>query len=125
MYQKFFKRILDFSLALVGLILFSPIIITLIILLIFANRGKPFFFQKRPGKNAKVFTIIKFKTMRDLKEGDTNNVHSLNRITPAGAIIRKYSLDELIKEMTEADLEIFRREKLLKDSGYSNIQPHE
>lgn len=59
------------------------------------NNGKPFFFQQRPGKNEKIFKIIKFKTMRDLKPGDEANIHSLNRVTKLGAFIRKYSIDEI------------------------------
>ncbi|MEW4924524.1 sugar transferase [Algibacter sp. 2305UL17-15] len=97
MYKKFFKRILDFSISLVALILLSPVIVTLIILLLFANGGKPFFFQKRPGKNTKIFTIIKFKTMRDPKNNESELINQEQRITKVGAFIRKTSLDELLQ----------------------------
>jgi undecaprenyl phosphate N,N'-diacetylbacillosamine 1-phosphate transferase len=97
MYKIFFKRILDFSISLVGLILLSPVIVTLIILLMFANKGKPFFFQKRPGKNTKIFTIIKFKTMKDPKNNESELINQGQRITKIGAIIRKTSLDELLQ----------------------------
>ena len=62
-----------------------------------ANRGKPFFFQKRPGKNAEIFTIIKFKTMRDPKNNESELVNQEQRITRIGAIVRKTSLDELLQ----------------------------
>jgi lipopolysaccharide/colanic/teichoic acid biosynthesis glycosyltransferase len=91
MYKKNFKIILDFLISLIALIVLSPIIIILIILLTFANNGKPFFFQKRPGKNTKIFTIIKFKTMRDPKANEEQ------RITKIGAFVRKTSLDELLQ----------------------------
>ena len=97
MYKGFFKRVLDFFGALIGLILFSPFILILIILLMFSNNGKPFFFQKRPGKNGEIFTIIKFKTMRDPKEKDGELVNQLERITKVGGFVRKYSLDELLQ----------------------------
>lgn len=67
MYKNFFKRILDFTLALIGLILVSPVFVVVTIGLFFANNGKPFFIQTRPGKDEKLFKIIKFKTMNDKK----------------------------------------------------------
>lgn len=97
MYIKFFKRFLDFLIALVALILLSPLIITLIVLLLFTNKGQPFYFQKRPGMNAEIFTIIKFKTMRDPKNNESELVNQEQRITKIGAIIRKTSLDELLQ----------------------------
>lgn len=97
MYKKFFKRILDFSISLVALIFLSPVIITLIILLMLVNKGKPFFFQKRPGKNAKIFTIIKFKTMKDPKNNESELINQEQRITKVGAFVRKTSLDELLQ----------------------------
>lgn len=97
MYKSFFKRFLDFSISLVALIILSPLIIILIILLVFANKGKPFFFQKRPGKNSKIFTIIKFKTMKDPKKDESELINQEQRITKVGAFIRKTSLDELLQ----------------------------
>lgn len=97
MYQKYFKRIGDFLAALIALIVLSPVIIILIILLMFVNNGKPFFFQKRPGKNEKEFSIIKFKTMRDPKDEDGELLDQEERLTKVGEFIRKTSLDELLQ----------------------------
>ncbi len=61
------------------------------------NNGKPFFLQERPGLHGQIFKIIKFKTMKDLKNGSTVDVHHPSRITKLGSVIRKYSLDELLQ----------------------------
>lgn len=95
MYKSFFKRILDFFAALIGFVLLSPIFIAVMIGLFFANQGKPFFFQKRPGKNASLFNIIKFKTMNDRKGIDGQLLSDEVRLTKIGAIVRKTSLDEI------------------------------
>jgi len=97
MYRLFFKRILDFFASLSGLLVLSPFLVVLVVLLFFTNKGKPFFLQSRPGKNGKLFNIIKFKTMLDLDPNKEEDVHSPNRITKVGAFIRKYSLDEILQ----------------------------
>ena len=97
MYKKFFKRILDFLIVLVGLIVLSPLVIILTILLTFFNSGKPFFFQKRPGKNGKIFKIIKFKTMNDNRDHNGELLPDMERITKVGKFVRNYSLDELLQ----------------------------
>jgi len=68
MYSKIFKPTFDFLVALIGLLVLSPIFLLVMLGLTIANNGKPFFFQKRPGKNEKIFSIIKFKTMNDKKD---------------------------------------------------------
>ena len=72
MYKNYIKHLLDFIIALIGFLLLSPIFIFVTIGLFFANNGKPFFFQTRPGKNEKLFKIVKFKTMNDKKDADGN-----------------------------------------------------
>ncbi|PKV50995.1 lipopolysaccharide/colanic/teichoic acid biosynthesis glycosyltransferase [Aquimarina sp. MAR_2010_214] len=97
MYNPYIKRMLDFVLSFFGITLLSPVILMLVLILVIVNKGKPFFFQLRPGKNGELFKIIKFKTMSDLKSGDEHNEHNVSRITKAGAFIRKYSLDEILQ----------------------------
>ena len=95
MYKIFFKRILDFSVALLGLVVLSPLLLIVTIALYFANEGKPFFFQLRPGLNGEVFKIIKFKTMNDKKDAAGNLLPDGKRLTKVGSFVRKTSLDEL------------------------------
>ena len=95
MYKNFFKPTLDFLVALIGLLVLSPIFLFVMIALAIANNGKPFFFQKRPGKNEKIFSIIKFKTMNDKKDANGNLLSDAERLTPIGTFVRKTSLDEI------------------------------
>ena len=95
MYKNIIKRLIDFTAAFLGLIIFSPVFIIVTIGLYFANDGKPFFFQARPGLKEKIFNIIKFKTMNDKKDTNGNLLSDAERLTPIGAFVRKTSLDEL------------------------------
>ncbi|WP_159800591.1 sugar transferase [Flavobacterium sp. MK4S-17] len=95
MYKFFFKRVIDFTAALIGLVILSPILLIVIILLSIQNNGKPFFFQERPGKNAKPFYIIKFKSMTDARDNEGKLLPDNERITKLGKIVRKTSVDEL------------------------------
>ena len=95
MYKIIFKSILDFLIALTGLLFLSPLFLVITIALYFANQGKPFFFQSRPGKNGAVFKIIKFKTMNDKKDSDGNLLSDAERLTKTGIFVRKTSLDEI------------------------------
>lgn len=95
MYKKIIKRFLDFIIALIGLILILPLFVLVIVGLFFANDGKPFFFQIRPGKNGRLFKIIKFKTMNDKKDSEGNLLSDDYRLTKIGAFVRKTSLDEI------------------------------
>lgn len=95
MYPNLFKQIIDFILALLGLLLLSPILLIVWFFLLFANDGKPFFFQSRPGKGAKLFKIIKFKTMNDRKDENSNLLPDHLRLTKVGSFVRKTSLDEI------------------------------
>ena len=95
MYKNGVKRIIDFLASFFGLLLLSPILIVIAAVLYFQNDGKPFFFQERPGKDAKPFKIVKFKSMTDSRDVSGNLLPDNLRITKAGAFIRKTSLDEL------------------------------
>jgi len=100
MYKLFFKRLIDFFFSLLGLLIFLPIFLVLIVVLGIVNKGLPFFYQKRPGKNGKIFTIIKFKTMTDEVDKDGNLLPDLERMTKVGNFVRKYSLDEIPQLLT-------------------------
>lgn len=97
MYRNFIKPVGDFIVALLGLIILSPIIIVTTILLATANRGNPFFFQKRPGKNSNIFLLVKFRTMNNKRDANGNLLPDSERITKVGGIIRKLSLDEILQ----------------------------
>ena len=121
MYKHFLKRVLDFCISLLALIIISPILLVITIWLHFANKGAGaltsskqggakeksvrarlsawfapvFFFQERPGKDEKIFKIIKFKTMTDERDADGNLLPDKDRITKVGMFVRKTSIDEL------------------------------
>jgi len=96
MYKHFFKRILDFCISLIALICISPILLVVTIWLHFVNKGAGVFFtQERPGKNAKIFKVIKFKTMTDERDADGNLLPDAQRLTRVGRIVRSLSIDEL------------------------------
>lgn len=95
LYNKFLKYVLDFLIASSVFFVLSPIFITVTILLLFANQGKPFFFQKRPGKNGRIFSIVKFKTMNDKKDQKGTLLNDENRLTKVGKLLRQTSLDEI------------------------------
>ena len=95
MYRKLFKRLIDILIASSLLIILSPIILIVTVVLIFTNKGKPFFYQDRPGYKEKKIRIVKFKTMTDKKDNEGNLLPDKDRITNLGNIIRLSSLDEL------------------------------
>jgi lipopolysaccharide/colanic/teichoic acid biosynthesis glycosyltransferase len=96
MYKNFFKRFFDFCIALVALIIISPILLVITIWLHFANKGAgAFFFQERPGKDAKLFKVIKFKTMTDERDAEGNLLPDAERLTKVGKFVRSTSIDEL------------------------------
>lgn len=95
MYQLFFKRLLDILVSLIVMVLTSPIVLISFFILMYQNKGKVFFFQERPGLHQKAFRIIKFKTMTDSKDEEGKLLPDNQRITKAGKIIRKLSIDEL------------------------------
>lgn len=96
MYKNYLKRILDFGIALIVLVVISPLLLAVTIWLHFANKGAgAFFLQERPGKNAKIFKIIKFKTMTDERDTDGNLLPDELRLTKVGNFVRSTSIDEL------------------------------
>jgi len=94
-YRFFIKRSIDFFGALVLLIVLLPVFLIVMILLAIANQGNPFFVQQRPGKRERIFKILKFKTMNDLKNSSGKLLPDSKRLTKMGRIIRKTSLDEI------------------------------
>ncbi|MEB8330290.1 sugar transferase [Flavobacteriaceae bacterium KMM 6897] len=95
MYMHIIKRIMDIVLSLFILVLLSPVIIIVFIILFFTNNGRPFFYQSRPGKDEKLFKIIKFKSMNDKKDKDGELLPDAKRLTKVGLFVRKTSLDEI------------------------------
>ena len=96
MYKHFFKRLLDLFISGIALLLIGWFIVLVAIFLHFANKGAgAFFFQERPGKDEKIFKIIKFKTMTDERDKDGKLLPDKDRLTKVGAVVRKLSIDEL------------------------------
>jgi lipopolysaccharide/colanic/teichoic acid biosynthesis glycosyltransferase len=96
MYKHFFKRVIDFTIALVALLIIWPILLVVYIWLTIANKGAgAFFYQERPGKDEKLFKVIKFKSMTDERDADGKLLPDADRLTKAGRFVRSTSIDEL------------------------------
>lgn len=96
MYKHFFKRLIDFTIALVALSIIWPFLLIVTIWLHFANKGAgAFFFQERPGKDGKIFKVIKFKTMTDERDANGELLPDADRLTKVGSFVRSTSIDEL------------------------------
>ena len=96
MYKHFFKRFLDFWISLIVLICISPILLVVTVWLHFANKGAGvFFFQERPGKDGRIFKVIKFKTMTDERDAAGRLLPDAQRLTKVGRLVRSTSIDEL------------------------------
>ena len=126
MYKTYIKGILDFSIAFVGFLIVLPVVLIITLVLVIINNGKPFFFQTRPGKNEKLFKIVKFKTMNDKKDENGQLLPDENRITFLGKMLRKTSLDELpqLINVLKGDMSLIGPRPLLVEylSLYSNEQ---
>ena len=95
-YRNYIKRALGFTIALIALVCLSPLLLIVTVWLHFANKGAgAFFFQERPGKNAKIFKIIKFKTMTDERDANGELLPDEKRLTRVGRFVRSTSIDEL------------------------------
>ena len=96
MYKHFFKRVIDFTLSLLALLVIWPILLVIYIWLTIANKGAgALFYQERPGKDEKIFRVMKFKSMTDERDADGNLLPDKDRITAVGRFVRKTSIDEL------------------------------
>tara|TARA_R110001606_G_scaffold24223_3_gene80424 strand:- start:2816 stop:3421 length:606 start_codon:yes stop_codon:yes gene_type:complete len=115
MYKNFFKRFFDVVIGIIGLVLFFPFFVIVFIALIISNKGTPFFYQKRPGLHAKIFKIIKFKTMNDKRDKNGHLLPDAKRLTKVGQFVRKTSLDELpqILNLLKGDMTIIGPRPLL------------
>ena len=115
MYAKFFKRMIDFVLSLIALIVLSPVLLILIILGAIKMKGNPFFTQLRPGKDEKIFKLIKFRTMTNEKNKDGNLLPDEQRLIKYGRILRATSLDELpeLLNIIKGDMSIIGPRPLL------------
>ncbi len=126
MYKNYIKRLFDFLAAFFGLLLLSPIFIIVTIGLYFVNQGKPFFFQSRPGKNERIFKIVKFKTMNDKKDAEGNLLPDAERLTKIGSFVRKTSLDEIpqLINVLKGDMSLIGPRPLLPQylSLYNEVQ---
>ncbi|MEL0650334.1 sugar transferase [Algibacter sp. TI.3.09] len=120
------KRFLDFIIAFTALLLLAPIFFVVFVCLLIANQGKAFFYQQRPGKNEKIFKIIKFKTMNDKKDANGEFLPFDQRVTKIGNFIRKYSLDEIpqLINVLKGDMSLVGPRPLLTDylPLYSEVQ---
>ena len=117
MYRHFLKRVIDLLVSTVAFLVLLPVFIMLTILLFFANQGKPFFFQLRPGKNERIFRVIKFKTMNDRRDKQGNLLPDEKRLTGLGKFVRKTSLDELpqLLNVIKGDMSLIGPRPLLVD----------
>ena len=128
MYAKYFKRILDFLLSLIAIIILSPVFL-IIAILVRVKLGSPVIFkQKRPGKNEKIFTLYKFRTMTDEKDEDGNLLPDEKRLTKFGKTLRSTSLDELpeLFNILKGDMSIIGPRPLLVEylPLYNEEQKH-
>lgn len=126
MYSKYIKFLFDFVVAGIGIIMLLPVFIIVLICLLIANDGKVFFLQKRPGKNGKIFKIIKFKTMNDKRDNNGILLSDANRLTKVGIFIRKTSLDEIpqLLNVLKGEMSLIGPRPLLPEylSLYSDFQ---
>lgn len=114
-YGKYIKRVLDFILSLLALIILSPLILIFTIIGAIKMKGNPFFVQKRPGKDGKIFSLIKFRTMTNKKDKDGNLLPDEKRLTSYGRFLRSTSIDEVLEiiNILKGDMSIIGPRPLL------------
>lgn len=95
MYKRIFKRFVDLALGIIAFVILSPFFLVIWVLLLFVNRGDPFFTQARPGKNGKTFRVIKFRTMNNRRDKQGKLLPDSQRLTKVGRFVRSTSLDEI------------------------------
>ena len=125
MYPFFFKRVIDFILSLCALIVLSPLLLVLCIFGTLFMRGNPFFFQERPGKNEKIFRLVKFRTMDNRRNKNGDLLPDNVRLNRYGKFLRSTSLDELpeLINIIKGDMSIIGPRPLLpRDVSYMNIE---
>ncbi len=117
MYRFFLKRLIDIIVAIIFLVFFLPLLIIVTILLLFYNQGKPFFLQKRPGKNEVIFKVMKFRTMNNKRDSEGNLLPDSERLTRLGSFLRKTSLDEApqVFNILKGDMSIIGPRPLLPE----------
>lgn len=117
MYSIFFKRFFDVIIAITCLLLFLPILSIIFLMLFVETKGKPFFFQNRPGKDGQIFKVIKFKTMNTKKDTEGNLLEDKDRLTRFGTFLRKSSLDEApqVINILKGDMSIIGPRPLLPE----------
>jgi undecaprenyl phosphate N,N'-diacetylbacillosamine 1-phosphate transferase len=127
-YVKIIKPVIDFLVAAIMFTVLLPLFIVVVLLLAVANSGKPFFLQARPGKNGRIFRVIKFKTMNDRKGKNGELLPDAERLTPIGRWVRRTSLDEVpqLLNVIKGDMSIVGPRPLLVEylALYSEVQRH-
>ena len=126
MYTQLIKPLGDFCFATLVLLLLAPILVFIAVFLTISNQGSPFFIQKRPGKNQRIFKIIKFKTMNDARDASGRLYPDAKRLTIVGKFVRKFSLDEIPQflNVLKGDMSLIGPRPLLPDylHLYSDFQ---
>lgn len=117
MYKSFFKPLIDFVAAFSALLILSPLLAVITFLLALANEGKPFFIQRRPGKDSRIFKIVKFRTMTDGRDKNGNLLPDAERLTGIGKFVRKTSIDEIpqLLNVLKGDMSIVGPRPLLPE----------
>lgn len=127
-YARYIKRLLDFILSLIALVIFSPILLVFIVIGAIKMGGNPFFTQERPGKDGKIFKLIKFRTMTNKKDADGNLLPDDQRLTSYGKFLRSTSVDELLEliNILKGDMSIIGPRPLLVKylPLYNDFQKH-